>query len=57
MTNNNNCACGKQIVWFLNDNGLGSVIVCKDCEKTFYYDVKICPSCNKPTTEFIEVEK
>ena len=47
------CACNKQIVWFFEKP---TIIVCKDCEITFFYDVEECPHCNKKTTSFIEEE-
>ena len=49
-----NCACNKQIVWFMDHEGKGSIIACKNCEVTFYYDVETCPHCGKKTTEFVE---
>ena len=48
-----NCACHKQIVWFFDEP---TIIVCMDCERTFYWDVKTCPDCDKKTTEFIKKE-
>lgn len=48
------CACNKQIVWFIRDDGKGTIVACKDCEITFYYDVKKCPYCKKKVTEFVE---
>jgi uncharacterized OB-fold protein len=49
-----NCACNKQIVWFFDKP---TIIACKNCEITFYYDIEICPYCKTKTTEFKESEK
>jgi|TARA_Y100000310_G_scaffold246775_1_gene252167 uncharacterized OB-fold protein len=45
------CACNKQIVWFFDK---GTIIACKNCEITFYHNVRVCPHCKEMTTEFIE---
>ena len=53
MTNEKlNCACNNQIVWWFDSKG--TIIACKNCEITFYYDVSVCPHCKEMTTEFIE---
>ena len=51
---NKKCACNKQIVWWLRKDNKGTIIACKNCEITFYYDVKVCPYCNENVTEFVE---
>ncbi len=45
------CACHKQIVWFFDQP---TVIVCKECERTFHYQDKSCPECGGELTEFVE---
>lgn len=47
------CACNKQIVWFFEKP---TIIACKNCEITFYHDVKVCPYCHKEVSYFEEVE-
>lgn len=46
------CNCDKQIVWWFDT--VGTIIACKNCEITFYYDIEQCPYCYDKTTEFIE---
>jgi len=50
-----NCACNKQIVWFFGS--VGTIIACKNCEITFYHDIKVCPYCKKEVSYFEETEK
>lgn len=49
-----NCACGKQIVWFF---GKATIVACKNCEITFYHDVKRCPHCDEEVSYFEEVSQ
>jgi uncharacterized OB-fold protein len=51
------CACTRQIVWFLDNNGAGSILACKNCEITFYYSHENCPHCGEEITEFVEKSK
>lgn len=48
------CACNKQIVWYF---GKPTIVACKECEITFYHDVKVCPYCGEKVTYFKEEEQ
>jgi rubrerythrin len=48
------CACDKQIVFFFENP---TVIICEECEITFFHDQKECPYCSKPVTYFIKEER
>jgi rRNA maturation endonuclease Nob1 len=49
-----NCACHSQIVWFFDKP---TVIVCKECEKTFHYTAQKCDECGGRLTSFVQEEE
>ena len=53
MTEIQNCACHKQIIWFLEKP---TIVVCEKCEKTFHYTDEKCDECGGELTYFVKEE-
>ena len=48
------CACENQIVWHFDKP---TIVVCEECERTYYHDVKNCPTCGRPVSYYVKEQE